>query len=110
MMPFATIKKQRGQCHLTTLDVNLLLGQQTKQQCYQIDKDVQLFLADLDREGSASHLHPVLSFQPSALLRRGLIALSAIALVRVVPLSPQLCKQVTLKGSQPSNCNSGRTL
>ena len=103
---FVTIKKQRGGCHLTALGWNLLLAQKAKKQSYQIDKDVQLFPINLDKEGFVANLHLDDSFQPSARLRRGLIALSAIALTRVNPHSLQLCNQVPPTGSQQHSQNS----
>jgi hypothetical protein len=73
---FVTIKKRSGQCHLTA-PANLLSGEQAKQQGNEIDKDVQLVPVYLDNEGFAADLHSVVSFPPSELLLRGLIALGA---------------------------------
>jgi hypothetical protein len=78
MTVFATIEKRSGQCHLTAPVGNLLLAQKAKQQGNEIDKDVQLVPVYLDKEGSDTHLHSVVSFPPSERILRGLIALGAI--------------------------------
>jgi hypothetical protein len=94
MRAFATIRKQRGGSHLTALGWNLLLAQKAKQQSYQVDEDVQLFPVNLNKEGFVANLHSDASCQPSTFARWGLIALSAIALTRAIPHSPQLCNQM----------------
>jgi hypothetical protein len=57
--------------------INLLLAQSAKQQCNQIDEDVQLFPINLNIEGFVSNLHLVVSFLPLKLQLWGLVALSA---------------------------------
>jgi hypothetical protein len=78
MTSFVTIRSGNGQCDLTAPAVKLLLRLKAKEQCYQVDKDEQFFLANLNAEGTGSHLHTGISFRPSVRQRRGLIALSAI--------------------------------
>jgi hypothetical protein len=87
-------KKRNGQ-RQPTVPVYTRLLDNIKQSHNQKSEDVHLFLADLNSEGFTvkrnPHLH--VSFQPPALIRRGLIALSAIALLRVKPHSPHLSNQ-----------------
>ena len=104
----ATIRKQRERRHSPALSWNLLLAQKAKQQSYQIDKDVQLFPINLNKEGFVANLHLGNSFQPPTRIRWGLIALSAIALRRAIYRAPQLCNQVALKGEhQPFQDSRG---
>jgi hypothetical protein len=89
---FATIKKRNGQRLLTVPGWTRLFESSFNKPHNQVNKDDHLFPAYLNAEGFTGHLHTIHSFPPSSFMRWGLIALSAIALIRAEPRS-HLCNQ-----------------